>query len=41
MTRKAKKTYQSPALVRVGKFRKVTGLVERGTPDLLSHGNIV
>jgi len=38
---KRKKTYEAPAMVRVGSFRKVTGLLSRGVPDLLSHGNIL
>ncbi len=41
MNRKPKKTYQAPALARLGTFRKVTGLLSNGTPDLLSHGNIL
>ena len=40
MTNK-KKAYEAPALRRVGAFRKVTGLLFRGVPDLLSHGNIL
>lgn len=36
-----KKTYERPTLMKAGLFSKDTGLIFRGVPDLLSHGNIL
>ncbi|MEU6256691.1 lasso RiPP family leader peptide-containing protein [Streptomyces sp. NPDC047043] len=33
--------YTAPTLVRLGRIEELTGLLRRGTPDLLSHGNIL
>jgi hypothetical protein len=33
--------YQTPALTVMGKVEHLTALLRRGTPDLLSHGNIL
>lgn len=36
-----KKTYEAPAVRRVGSFREVTGLLTRSIPDLLGFGNVL
>jgi len=35
------RTYERPTLTAEGSFTKQTGLIVHGTPDLLSHGNIL
>ncbi|HEU4732749.1 MAG TPA: hypothetical protein VFT22_32860 [Kofleriaceae bacterium] len=37
----AKVPYEAPALTVMGKVEHLTALLENGTPDLLSHGNIL
>jgi hypothetical protein len=33
--------YETPALTVMGKVEHLTALLNRGVPDLLSHGNIL
>ena len=33
--------YESPTLTVMGKVERLTALLPRGVPDLLSHGNIL
>ena len=37
----AKVPYEAPALTVMGKVEHLTAVLKRGTPDLLSHGNII
>lgn len=37
----AKVPYEAPALTVMGKVEQLTALLDHGTPDLLSHGNIL
>jgi hypothetical protein len=37
----ARLPYEAPALTVMGKVEDLTAILERGTPDLLSHGNIL
>ncbi|HEX8114799.1 MAG TPA: hypothetical protein VF516_44015 [Kofleriaceae bacterium] len=41
VTLDAKVPYEAPALTVMGKVEHLTALLSRGTPDLLSHGNIL
>jgi hypothetical protein len=44
MTTKTKTTklpYKAPTLTVLGKVEHLTALLNRGVPDLLSHGNII
>ncbi len=40
-TKTNKVSYAKPTLTVKGKVEQLTALVDRGTPDLLSHGNII
>ena len=33
--------YEAPVLTVMGKVEHLTAVLRRGTPDLLSHGNII
>lgn len=37
----ARVPYEAPVLTVMGKVEHLTALLENGTPDLLSHGNIL
>ena len=37
----AKVPYEAPALTVMGKVEHLTALLTHGTPDLVSHGNII
>jgi hypothetical protein len=40
-TTTTKLPYKTPALTKMGKVEHLTALLNRGVPDLLSHGNIL
>ena len=39
--RNAKVAYEAPALTVMGTVEHLTALLDRGVPDLVSHGNIL
>jgi hypothetical protein len=41
VTLDARLPYEPPALTVMGKVEHLTALLSKGTPDLLSHGNIL
>jgi hypothetical protein len=41
VTLDARVPYEPPTLAVMGKVEHLTALLSRGTPDLLSHGNIL
>jgi len=41
VTLDARVPYEPPALTVMGKVEHLTALLSNGTPDLLSHGNIL
>ena len=41
VTLDARVPYEAPTLTVMGKVEQLTAILDRGTPDLLSHGNIL
>jgi len=41
VTAEAKVPYESPEVTVMGKVENLTALLSHGTPDLVSHGNII
>ena len=41
VTEEAKVPYEPPEVTVMGKVEHLTALLQNGTPDLLSHGNIL
>jgi len=41
VTEEAKVPYESPEVTVMGKVESLTALLTHGTPDLLSHGNVL